>query len=142
MTIRQTGGCLALTVALACAASAQSGVQGDKQFQGALQKEMVDGDLKAAIEEYRKVSTRPGVGRELAATSLVRMGECYQKLGDGQARRILGNPALSARLLKPEELFAHVGLRRAVERLSTALSARVAADGKRRGPSPIAPLED
>lgn len=88
MTIRQTGGCLALTVALACAASAQSGVQGDKQFQGALQKEMVDGDLKAAIEEYRKVSARPGVGRELAATSLVRMGECYQKLGDGQARQI------------------------------------------------------
>ena len=88
MTIRQTGGCLALTVALACAASAQSGVQGDKQFQGALQKEMVDGDLKAAIQEYRTISTRPGVGRALAATALVHMAECYQKLGDAQSKKI------------------------------------------------------
>jgi hypothetical protein len=88
MTFRRAGGCLALTVALVCAASAQSGVQADKQFQGALHKENVDGDLKAAIEEYRKISTRPGVGRELAATSLVRMAECYRKLGDAQARQI------------------------------------------------------
>lgn len=88
MTFRRAGGCLALTVALVCAASAQSGVQADKQFQAALHKENVDGDLKAAIEEYRKISTRPGVGRELAATSLVRMAECYRKLGDAQAREI------------------------------------------------------
>lgn len=88
MTLRYAGGCLALTVALVCAASAQNGPQGDKQFQAALHKEMVDGDLKAAIEEYRTISTRPGVGRELAATALVHMAECYQKLGDGEAQKI------------------------------------------------------
>lgn len=88
MTLRRAGGCLALIVALVGAAAAQSGVQGDKQFQAALHKEMVDGDLKAAIEEYEKISTRPGVGRELAATALVRMAECYQKLGDAESRKI------------------------------------------------------
>jgi Tol biopolymer transport system component len=88
MTVRQAGLCLALTFALVAAGSAQRGVEDDKQFQAALHKEMVDGDLKGAIEEYRKVSTRPGVDRELAATALLHVAECYQKLGDSQARRI------------------------------------------------------
>ena len=51
MTLRQAGGCLAMTVTLMSAVFAQSGAQADKQFQGALHKEMVEGDLKAAIEE-------------------------------------------------------------------------------------------
>jgi Tol biopolymer transport system component len=88
MTLRQVGASLVLMVALVSAGAAQRGVDGDKQFQAALHKEMVDGDLKAAIEEYRKVSTRPGVGREIEATALVRMAACYEKLGDAQARAI------------------------------------------------------
>jgi Tol biopolymer transport system component len=86
MTLRRAGGCLALIAALVCAVAAQGGVQADKQYQAALHKEMVDGDLRAAIEEYRVISARPGVARELAATALVRMAECFDKLGDPQAR--------------------------------------------------------
>ena len=55
-------------------------------LQRAIQKETVDGDLKGAIEQYRKVaqsSIRP-----LAAQALVHMAECYQKLGDAEARKI------------------------------------------------------
>lgn len=77
-----------MTVALVCAAGAQDSAQRDKQFQAALHREMVDGDLKAAIEDYRRISSRSGVGRELAATALVRMAECYRKLGDEQARQV------------------------------------------------------
>src|SRR6476659_6994949 len=88
MTVRHAGLCFVLSVALGAAGSAQRSVDDDKQFQAALHKEMITGDLRAAIEEYRKVSSRPGVGRELAATALLHMAECYQKLGDAQARTI------------------------------------------------------
>jgi hypothetical protein len=88
MTIRKAGGCLALLAVVAWSAAAQTGVQGDKQFQAALHKEMVSGDLKGAIETYRQISLRTGVDRGLAATVLVRMAECYGKLGDVQAGEI------------------------------------------------------
>jgi hypothetical protein len=88
MTLRRAGGCLALVVALVCGGTAQSSVQGDKQFQAALHTEMVDGDLRAAIEEYRAIAVRPGVAREVAATALVRMAECYHKLGSAESRPI------------------------------------------------------
>jgi len=48
--------------------------------------ELVDGDLKKAIEQYGRVAA--GGNRALAAQALVRMAECYQKLGDLQARTI------------------------------------------------------
>ena len=59
MTLRRTGILLVLIAALASAVLAQgtgsTTAQSDKQFQAALQKEMVAGDLKGAIEEYRKI---------------------------------------------------------------------------------------
>ncbi|MCC9266230.1 hypothetical protein LOX66_20105, partial [Bacillus velezensis] len=58
--------------------------------QAALQKEMVDGNLKGAIEDYRAISTRPGVARSLAAQALLRLAEAYQKLGDAQSRDVYG----------------------------------------------------
>ena len=88
MKLRRIGACVALTKLLMICASAQGGAQNDKQYQAALHKEMVEGDLKGAIEEYRKVATRPGVGRELAATALLHVADCFQKLGDAQARMV------------------------------------------------------
>jgi Tol biopolymer transport system component len=88
MNARWIGGCLAVTIALMVAPSAQNGAEVDKQFQAAIHKEMVDGDLKSAIKEYRSISTRAGVARNVAAQALVRMAECYRKLGDTQAREI------------------------------------------------------
>ena len=88
MKLRGIGACVVLAMALMIGVSAQGGAQNDKQFQAALHKEMVEGDLKGAIAEYQKVASRPGVGRELAATSLLHVAECYQKLGDVQARKV------------------------------------------------------
>jgi len=51
----------------------------------AMKKETVDGDLKGAIEAYRKLAQSRD--RAIAAQALVRMGECYEKLGDTEARK-------------------------------------------------------
>jgi Tol biopolymer transport system component len=48
--------------------------------------EMVDGNLKDAIAQYKKVAVSGN--RVLAAQALVRMAECYAKLGDAQARAV------------------------------------------------------
>jgi Tol biopolymer transport system component len=58
----------------------------DVLLQRAIQKEMVDGDLKAAIELYKKVLTAPGVSPRIAADALVHMGQAYERAGDAEAR--------------------------------------------------------
>ena len=54
-------------------------------LQAAIKKEVVDGDLKGAIEQYKKLAQ--GRDRAVAAKALVRMGQCYEKLGDAEARK-------------------------------------------------------
>ncbi len=76
---------LAAAAALLVTASAQSL---EVELQRAKQKETVTGDLKAAIEEYRKVAARAGSNRRVAAQALIRMAECHQKLGDTESRKI------------------------------------------------------
>jgi Tol biopolymer transport system component len=55
------------------------------QFEAAIKKEVVDGDLKTAIEMYRKLAQASDRG--VAAKALMRMGQCYETLGDAQARK-------------------------------------------------------
>ena len=57
-------------------------------LQAAEAKATVHGDLKAAIALYGDAVTEAGTNRALAAKALVRMAECYQKLGDTEAQRI------------------------------------------------------
>jgi len=57
------------------------------RFQEAHRKETIDGDLKSAIVFYRKAIGEAGSDRLIAAQALVRMGECYEKLGDTEARK-------------------------------------------------------
>lgn len=84
-TIR-TSLALSLLVALAIMPClAQQPVSADVQLKAAVTKEVVDGDLKAAIEMYRTLSQ--GADRAVAAKALVRMGQCYEKLGQADARQ-------------------------------------------------------
>ena len=84
----------ALVIGLAVASlgggmlNAQSGRSADVELKAAQQKADVQGDLKGAIEDYKRIVTRVGVNRALAAQALVLMAECYQKLGDVEARKI------------------------------------------------------
>jgi Tol biopolymer transport system component len=80
---RLAAGVLALLVLASVAPSAQDA---ERLFKAAINTEMVDGNLKAAIEQYRKVAASGN--RALAAQALLRMAECYQKLGDAEAQKI------------------------------------------------------
>ena len=67
-------------------AAAQSGDKPAPSLEKAIQTEMVDGDLKSAIEQYKAIAE--GRDRGLAAKALVRLGECYEKLRDPQAKKV------------------------------------------------------
>jgi Tol biopolymer transport system component len=66
---------------------AQDAATVEKLFASARHQETTQGDLRAAIETYRKVVTQAGSNRSLAAQALLRIGECHTKLGDAQARQ-------------------------------------------------------
>ena len=77
---------LTLVVALSMArVSAQSGYD---LFQMALATERADVNLKNAIALYHRVVTEFPGDRSLSVNALIRMAECYQKLGDVEARTI------------------------------------------------------
>jgi Tol biopolymer transport system component len=61
---------------------------GEKRLASAQHKATVDGDLHGAIEEYKKIVASAGSNRRLGAQALVRMAECYQKLGDAESQKI------------------------------------------------------
>jgi len=77
-----------LTAGLQPVAARQISAQGEKLLAAAQHKATIDGDLKGAIEDYRKIVTGAGANRALAAQALVQMAECYQKLGDVESSRI------------------------------------------------------
>jgi len=90
MTNRSTRWWLALglTATLGAGTAAQKVASVDKQLQAAIHKEVVDGDLKAAIEAYRSIVSLQAAPRALIAQALGRMADCYRKLGDAHAREI------------------------------------------------------
>lgn len=76
----------ALVLALSMPLAAQ---QLDADLQKAIQTETVTGDLKAVIEQYRRIAEAAGSGsRAIAAQALARMAECHRKLGDAEATKI------------------------------------------------------
>ncbi len=54
-------------------------------LQAAIKTETVDGNLKGAIEQYQKLANSSD--RAVAAKALIRMGQCYEKLGDVEATK-------------------------------------------------------
>jgi Tol biopolymer transport system component len=54
-------------------------------LRAAIEKEEVDGDLQAAIDLYKKIVEKFAGQRAVAAKALVRLGGCYEKLGEQQA---------------------------------------------------------
>src|SRR5262249_54266957 len=63
----------------------QKDTRAEAQLQAAINKETVEGELKIAIEMYAKVAQ--STNRAVAAKALVRMGQCYEKLGNGEASK-------------------------------------------------------
>jgi len=84
---------LVLLTGLLCAAlsagylaSQAKDTKAEVALQAAIKTETVDGDLRGAIEQYKKIAAQPGAGRATVATALLRMGQCYEKLGDAETR--------------------------------------------------------
>ena len=59
----------------------------EAQLQAALHEEVVVGNLSSAIEQYRSIMAQSGVSRNIAATALLHIGECQQKLGRNEEAR-------------------------------------------------------
>lgn len=76
-----------LAAAVQMTSAQQNAAQAEKLLASAQRKATIDGDLKGAIEEYKKVVAASGSNRALAAQALVRMAECFQKLGDAEAKK-------------------------------------------------------
>src|SRR4051794_9051741 len=78
----------ALIVMSMVVGSAQQRRQADIDLQAAIRTETVDGDLNAAIKQYEAIVSKNKSDRAVAATALVHLADCYQKLGDAKSRRI------------------------------------------------------
>src|SRR5262249_6368738 len=57
----------------------------DVQFKAAQHKEEVEGDLKGAMDAYRKLAD--GKDRTIAAKALLQLARCYEKLGQADAQK-------------------------------------------------------
>ena len=80
---------LGLLVAMA-GAHAQANDQAGVMLQAAIQTEMVDGNLRKAIELYKEILARFGSERPIAAEALFHLGQSYEKLGEPDARAAYG----------------------------------------------------
>ncbi len=83
----------ALLAGFMCAVSfagAQKTSRADVALEAAAKKELVDGDIKGAIGQYKTIIAAFASDHVVAAKALVRMAQCYEKLGDleaGEARK-------------------------------------------------------
>jgi len=67
--------------------SAQKIEFAEGQLHAAIRKEMVEGDRKGAIALYEQVLASAMGNRAVAARALIRLGQCYEKLGNAEARK-------------------------------------------------------
>lgn len=58
------------------------------ELEGAIAREQVSGDLKAAIAAYQKISTDTSAPRDVRAKALLHLATCYEKLGRQQSRAV------------------------------------------------------
>ena len=70
------------------------------ELQRITQQATVTGDLRAAIDGYKKIVARAGSNREVAAQALVRMADAHQKLGDTESKKIYDNQLSQAKYSK------------------------------------------
>jgi Tol biopolymer transport system component len=80
-------GIVILSAGILAAWSVPQGEDPAVLLRAAIEKEEVDGDLEAAIEQYKEVIKVAGTNRAVAAQALLRLGGCYEKLGPEEARR-------------------------------------------------------
>jgi Tol biopolymer transport system component len=78
---------VAVTAAMTMQA-AQKSESAKVMFEAAKKRELVDGDLKGAIQQYKAIVGKFGKDRSIAADALLRMANCYERLRDLEAQKI------------------------------------------------------
>lgn len=68
-------------------AFAQKDDQAEMLIQAARQKQLVEGQLEQAIQLYKRIVQEHAGNRTVAAKALLEMGQCYEKLGNTEARK-------------------------------------------------------
>jgi hypothetical protein len=63
-------------------------VKAEAQLESAIHEELVIGDLKGAIEQYKSILLRYDGNRAVAAVALLHLGECQSKMGHRGAANI------------------------------------------------------
>jgi Tol biopolymer transport system component len=86
----RTTGFLTLALFAAGLVLAQTERSAEVQLKAAMHKEQVEGDLKAAIKLYQSIVEEHAENRAVAARALLQMGQCYEKLGQADAREAYG----------------------------------------------------
>ena len=71
-----------------CAALAFGQGSAEVELKAAVNKEQVEGDLKGAIEAYRKIVAKHAQNRAVAAQAMLHMAQCHEKLGQTEARKL------------------------------------------------------
>src|SRR5712692_3263319 len=82
LTVAVLAGLLATSLAIA-----QKDDQAEVLMQAAHQKQLVEGQLEEAIQLYNSILAKYSGNRAVAAKALVQMGQCYEKLGNTEARK-------------------------------------------------------
>src|SRR5512139_1074891 len=67
--------------------NAQGVTEAERLLQKAILLETVDGNLQAAIDQYKKIVAGNGGNRVVAARALLRLAGCYEKLGVAEASK-------------------------------------------------------
>src|SRR5215472_3798879 len=76
-----TMGLITVTLLALLLTGAQQRSDPEAQMQAALHEEMVAGNPAGAIELYKSILAQGGISRTVAATALLHIGECEQRLG-------------------------------------------------------------
>jgi Tol biopolymer transport system component len=77
---------LSVAVAVPGLTPAQTTGRAEVLLEAAKKKELVSGDLDAAIRQYRDIVAKYPANRAVAAEALLRMGRCYEKMGAAQSQ--------------------------------------------------------
>lgn len=85
--MKRAGLVLMAMVVAVWAATTMAQIRADVALRAAMEQETVKGDLKGAIAAYQKIVDGYPDNRAVQAQALVRMADCYQKLGDAQAKQ-------------------------------------------------------
>jgi Tol biopolymer transport system component len=67
--------------------NAQGVSEAERLLQKAILLETVDGNIQAAIDQYKKIVAESASNRVVAARALLRLAGCYEKLGVAEARK-------------------------------------------------------